>query len=48
MADRMASMMVQKRKRGKSRSSNDMMRNRFHNRSVWRGKEEGVKDALVE
>jgi hypothetical protein len=29
MADRMASMMVQKRKRGKSRSSNDKMRNRF-------------------
>jgi hypothetical protein len=42
----MAGMMVQKRR--KSRSSNDVMRNGFPNRSVRRGKQEGVEDALVE
>jgi hypothetical protein len=36
-----------KKKRRKSRSSNNVMRNRFSNRSVRRGKQEGVKDALV-
>jgi hypothetical protein len=43
----MAGMMVQKR-REESRPSNDMMRNGFPNRSVRRGKQEGVEDALVE
>jgi hypothetical protein len=43
----MAGMMVQKR-REESRSSNDVMRNGFPNRSVRRGKQEGVEDALVE
>jgi hypothetical protein len=47
MAGRTADMMVQK-KRGKSRSSNNVMRNRFPNRSVRRGKQEGIEDALVE
>jgi hypothetical protein len=41
----MADMMIQKRR--KSRSSNDVMGNRFPNRSVRRGKQEGVEDALV-
>jgi hypothetical protein len=44
--DRMAGMMIQRRR--KSRSSNDVKRNEFHNRSVRRGKQEGVEDALVE
>jgi hypothetical protein len=45
----MAGMMVQKRRREeKGRSSNDMVRNRFPSRSVRRGKQEGVKDTLVE
>jgi hypothetical protein len=49
MAGKMADMMVQKRRREeKSRSSNDVMRNGFPNRSVRRGKQEGVEDALVE
>jgi hypothetical protein len=49
MAGKMAGMMVQKRKeKKKSRTSNDVMRNGFPNRSVRRGKQEGVKDALVE
>jgi hypothetical protein len=37
-----------KKKRRKGRSSNDVMRNELPNRSVRRGKEEGVEDALVE
>jgi hypothetical protein len=37
-----------KKKRRKSRSSNDVMRNEFPNRSIRRGKQEGVEDALVE
>jgi hypothetical protein len=37
-----------KMKRRKSRSSNDVMWNGFPNRSVQRGKQEGVEDALVE
>jgi hypothetical protein len=41
-------MMIQKRKIRKSRSSNDVMRKRFPNRSVRRRKQEGVEDALVE
>jgi hypothetical protein len=49
MAGRMAGMMVQKiRREEKSRSSNDVVRNRFPNRSVRQGKQEGVEDALVE
>jgi hypothetical protein len=45
----MAGMMVQKKKkRRKDRSSNDVVRNRFPNRSVRRGKQEGVEDTLVE
>jgi hypothetical protein len=48
MAGRMADMMVQKRKTGKKcRSSNDVMGNRFPDRSVRRGKQEDVDDALV-
>jgi hypothetical protein len=47
MAGRMAGMMIQKRRR-KGRSSNDVMRNRFPNRSVRRRKQEGVDDELVE
>jgi hypothetical protein len=43
----MAGMMIQKRKRKRS-LSNDVMRNRFPNRSVRRRKQEGVEDALVE
>jgi hypothetical protein len=43
----MAGMMIQKRKK-KSMSSNDLIRNRFLNRSVRRRKQEGVKDVLVE
>jgi hypothetical protein len=46
MAGKMAGMMVQKIR--KSRSSNDVMGNVFPNRSVRRGKQEGVEDALVE
>jgi hypothetical protein len=37
-----------RKKRRKSRSGNDVMRNGFPNRSVRRGKQEGVEDALVE
>jgi hypothetical protein len=37
-----------KKKRRKSKSSNDMMRKRFPNRPVRRGKQEGIEDALVE
>jgi hypothetical protein len=37
-----------KKKRRKSRSSNYVTRNGFPNRSVRRGKQEGVEDALVE
>jgi hypothetical protein len=49
MAGKMAGMMVQKRRREeKGRSSNDVVRNRFPNRSVQRGKQEGIEDALVE
>jgi hypothetical protein len=49
MAGRMAGMMIQKKEKGrKSRLSNDVMRNRFPNRSIQRGKQEGVEDALVE
>jgi hypothetical protein len=44
----MAGMMIQKKKRRKSKSSNDVMRNRFPNRSVRQGKQEGLKDALIE
>jgi hypothetical protein len=47
MAGKMAGMMIPKRKR-KSRSSNDVMGNRFPNRLVRRGKQEGVEDTLVE
>jgi hypothetical protein len=36
------------KKRKKSRSSNDVMRNRFPNRSVRRRKQEVVEDTLVE
>jgi hypothetical protein len=39
--------MIQKRRK-ESRSSNDVMGNRFPNRSVRRGKQEGVRDAFVE
>jgi hypothetical protein len=49
MAGRMAGMMVQKKRREeKNRSSNDVMRNRFPNMSVRRGKQEGVEDVLIE
>jgi hypothetical protein len=49
MAGKMADMMVLKRRREeKIRSSNDVMRNGFPKRSVRRGKQEGVEDALVE
>jgi hypothetical protein len=48
MADRMAGMMIQKENEEKSRSSNDVMRNGFPNRSLRQGKQEGVEDALVE
>jgi hypothetical protein len=48
MAGGMAGIIVQKGRREKSRSSNDMMRNGFPNRSVRQGKQEGVKDALIE
>jgi hypothetical protein len=49
MVGKMAGMMVQKRRREeKGRSSNDVVRNRFPDRSVRRGKQEGVEDALVE
>jgi hypothetical protein len=41
-------MMIQKRKRRKSRSSNDLTRNIFPNRSVRCKKQEGIRDALVE
>jgi hypothetical protein len=44
----MAGMVVQKRRDEKSKSSNDVMRNGFPNRSVRQGKQEGVEDALVE
>jgi hypothetical protein len=45
----MAGMMVQqKKKRRKSRSSNDVMRNVFPNKLVRREKQEGVEDALIE
>jgi hypothetical protein len=37
-----------KKEKEKCRSSNDVLRNRFPNRSVRRGKQEGVEDALVE
>jgi hypothetical protein len=37
-----------KEKKRKSRSSSDVMGNRFPNRSVRRRKQEGVEDALVE
>jgi hypothetical protein len=37
-----------KKKRRKSRLSNDVMRNKFPHRSIRRGKQEGVEDALVE
>jgi hypothetical protein len=47
MAVKMVGMMIQKKRR-KSRSSNDVMGNRFSNRSVRQGKQEGVEDALVE
>jgi hypothetical protein len=43
----MAGIVIQKRRR-KSRSSADVMGNRFPDRSVRRGKQEGVEDALVE
>jgi hypothetical protein len=36
------------KKRRKNRLSNDVMRNGFPNRSIRRGKQEGVEDALVE
>jgi hypothetical protein len=49
MAGKMDGMMVQKRRREeKNRSSNDVMRNKFPNRLVRQGKQEGVEDALVE
>jgi hypothetical protein len=48
MAGTMAGMMVQKRREEKSRSINDVMRNRFPNRLVRQVKQEGVEDALVE
>jgi hypothetical protein len=48
MVGKMAGMMVQKGRREENRSSNDMMRNGFPNRSVRRGKQEGIEDALVE
>jgi hypothetical protein len=42
-------MMIQKRRREeKSRSSNDVMGIRFPIRSMRRGKQEGVEDALIE
>jgi hypothetical protein len=42
-------MMVKKKEnRRKSRSSSDVMRNEFPSRSIRRGKQEGVEDALVE
>jgi hypothetical protein len=47
MAGRMAGMMIQKRIR-RSRSSNDVIGNRFPDRSVRRGKQEGIEEALVE
>jgi hypothetical protein len=47
MAGRMSTM-IQKRKREESISSNDVMRNWFPNRSVRRGKQEDIGDALVE
>jgi hypothetical protein len=37
-----------KKKRRKSKSSNDVMRNGFPNRSVRQGKQEGIEDALIE
>jgi hypothetical protein len=37
-----------KREEQEIRSSNDVMGNRFPNRSVRRGKQEGVEDALIE
>jgi hypothetical protein len=37
-----------KRRRKENRSTNNVMRNRFPNRSVRRRKQEGVGDALVE
>jgi hypothetical protein len=37
-----------RREERESRSSNDVMRNGFPNRSVRRRKQEGVEDALVE
>jgi hypothetical protein len=48
MAGKMAGMIVQKRRKEKGRSSNDVMRKRFPNRSVRRRKQEGIEDALVE
>jgi hypothetical protein len=36
------------KKKRESRSSSDVRRNGFPNRSVRRGKQEGVEDALVE
>jgi hypothetical protein len=41
-------MMVQKRRRDKSRSSNDVMRNRFPNQVGTTREQEGVEDTLVE
>jgi hypothetical protein len=37
-----------KKERGERRSSIDVMRNRFPNKSVRRGKQEGIEDALIE
>jgi hypothetical protein len=48
MVGRMAGMMVKKRREEKSRSSNDVMRNWFPNRSIQQRKQEGVEDSLVE
>jgi hypothetical protein len=49
MAGKMAGMMVQNRRREEEgRLSNDVVRNRCPNRSLRRGKQEGVEDALVE
>jgi hypothetical protein len=47
VAGRMAVMMIQKRRK-RSRSSSDVLRNEFPIRSVRRRKQEGVEDALVE
>jgi hypothetical protein len=37
-----------RKRKEKSRSSNNVMRNGFPNRSVRRGKQDGVEDTLVE